>query len=184
MDRVSTLESFRRTLVPQEEHTRHAFEILNYNQGLIQFADNKANTLILINSIALATATGIHVAVPPEWAGEAWGVKMAFLVTSVASIVACLRVVAVRNANTERMRHYDLVFFGDIVAHQTARCYRSQFLRMEPGAFLDDLIECNFRLASIADAKYRHYAWAQRTTVLACGLWMALVVASQLCGGG
>ncbi len=36
---------------------RDAFEILHYNQSLVQFADTKANTLIVINSIALASAS-------------------------------------------------------------------------------------------------------------------------------
>jgi len=42
--------------VPIVKEIEVAFSILNYNQNLIQFADSKANALLLINSIFLAAS--------------------------------------------------------------------------------------------------------------------------------
>lgn len=156
-----------------------AFQILQYNQNLVQFADSKANTLILINSIALASSFGLAVAMPPEWRPVATALRIGFLLASIASVALCLTVVLSRIDPPPQMRRRDLVFFADILARPTPFVYRHDFAHTDDAMFLQDLLERNYRVAEIAHRKYRFYGIAQQATVCACAIWMAYIVFLQ-----
>lgn len=168
---MSSIEPLHRPGADIDDLTKSAFEILHYNQNLIQFADGKANTLIVINSIALASATA---------SSGLMGLKMAFLLASVLSILLCLAVVVSRADADDEARRRDHIFFGDIMARSNGEQYAYEYVRTEPRIFLDDLLKRNYRLASIADRKYRFYGAAQQVTVVACVLWLSWLVLSQL----
>lgn len=168
---MSSIEPLHRPGASLDDLTRSAFEILHYNQNLIQFADGKANTLIVINSIALASATATSGLV---------GLKMAFLLASVLSILLCLAVVVSRVDPEDESRRRDHIFFADIMSRANGEQYAYEYVRTEPRVFLDDLLRRNYRLASIADRKYRFYSTAQQVTVVACVLWLSWLVLGQL----
>lgn len=159
-----------------------AFEILHYNQNLVQFADSKANTLILINSIALASSMALPAALPVEWRPLMGVLRMIFLVTSVCSVGLCLSVVLARIEPTAQVRRRDLVFFADILARPSVYAYSNDYLRTDGTTFLNDLIDRNYRVAAIASRKYHYYTAAQHATVCACGLWMVLIALTQTLG--
>jgi hypothetical protein len=161
-----------------EHQVENAFEILHYNQNLVQFADSKANTLILINSIALASIFGMTVAVPPDWRALATILRVTFLLASIASVGLCLQVVLSRIEDPGQRRR-DLVFFADILARPSVMSYRLDFSRTDGDAFLGDLVDRNYRIAAIASRKYRFYGMAQQATVSACALWMLYIVLLQ-----
>jgi len=124
------------------ERLNFAFSSLEYNQGLIQFADTKANTLLLINSIFIATATTL-MATPQE--GSTLGtifsvVRIVFLLLSVTSVINCLMVVSPVKENYNKKRK-DFVFYMDILAHNTPdNCY-FEFTKTKTVILLEDLIK-------------------------------------------
>jgi hypothetical protein len=161
------LESIGSSRLADETQLHSAFEILHYNQDLIQFFDGKANTLIVINSIALASSAGLR----------AMGFGSVFLVAAIISILLCLRVVMAKPPQAGPHGR-DLIFFADITS-RPERLYRFDFLRTDPHQMLNALLSRTWRLAAIADRKYETYRVAQNATVVTCVLWMAAVVVSR-----
>ena len=158
-----------------DEQIDSAFEILHYNQELVQFADGKANTLILINSIALASTFGITAAIPPEYRTIATILRFAFLIASFLAVALSMAVVLSRIESGEKGRRPDLVFFADMLTRPSFPAYRTSYLRTAPSDLLEDILSRAYRVASIANRKYGWYAEAQGVTVVACALWLVFI---------
>lgn len=157
-----------------------AFAVLQYNQELVQFADGKANTLILINSIALASACALNLSPQGSLHDLAVTLRCAFLLFSVASVGLSLAVVLSRLEDSGAPRRRDLIFFADIVSRTSASAFRSEFICLPASQMRDDLLDRAWRVSEIASRKYACYTQAQRVTVVACALWMALLLSVQL----
>ncbi len=145
---------------------REASEVLNYNQQLVQFADSKAGTLILINSLFVA-AMG---------AGSPSGANLEVLrvltvLASALAVVLCLVVVMSRQEDPPQARA-DLVFFADILKRPNAGHYASEFVRTPADVHVDDLLHRTYVLARIAQRKFQAYGWAQRATALSGSMWL------------
>ena len=150
-----------------------AFDILEFNQNLIQFADNKANTIIVINSIFLASLSSIS-------SGQATMLKAAFFMISVLAIIYCLRVVTARKDPIEAPGSRDLIFFEDIISIKNAKSYLHSYMNKHEISFLNDISERIFKASLIAHAKYQLYSKAQRLTFFSCLLWITCMLASYL----
>ncbi|MGV8123475.1 MAG: hypothetical protein AB2L14_27290 [Candidatus Xenobiia bacterium LiM19] len=160
--------------LPQPD-AKMAMDILHYNQNLIQLADSKANNLIVINSIFLASVTSLIMA--PGAVGQAFpGLKgvlhLAFFFAAVSAIFFCLRIIMTKGDFSEKMRHKDLIFFGDIVHRNLPENYIFEYYRIKPKEFLDDILGRIFATASIADRKFNFTKTAQNITVLSSVLWV------------
>ena len=151
---------------------REAYEILNYNQQLIQFADSKAGTLIVINSLFVA-AMGAGSGRPGNTALEVLGAVV--VLASALAVVLCLAVVMTRTEANLSSRA-DLVFFADILTRPNAAYYASEFLRTPEDVHVDDLLRRTYVLAGIAQRKFRAYGSAQLATALSGVLWLLLHV--------
>ncbi len=152
-----------------------AMEILHYNQNLIQLADSKANNLIVINSIFLASVTSLIM--DPNAAGQAfYGLKgllhLAFFFASVGAIFFCLRIIMTKGDFSEKIRHKDLIFFGDIIHRNIPENYLFGYYKIKPKEFLDDILRRIFATASIADRKFNFAKIAQHITVFSSILWV------------
>ncbi len=145
---------------------REACEVLNYNQQLIQFADSKAGTLILINSLFVA-AMGAGSAA----ASSLDILRVLTVLVSAMAVVLCLVVVMSRQEDQPQSRA-DLVFFADILKRPNAGHYASEFVRTPSEVFVDDLLHRTYVLARIAQRKFQAYGWAQRATALSGSLWL------------
>lgn len=162
-----------------ESQIDNAFEVLAYNQELVQFADGKANTLILINSIALASTFGLTTPIPPEYRTVLVLLKFAFLITSFLAVGLSMAVVLSRIEPEAGGRRQDLVFFADMLSRSSYASYRTAFLRTSAATMLDDLLARSYRVASIASRKYWWYGEAQGVTVVACALWLVYIFVVQ-----
>jgi len=152
-----------------------AMEILHYNQNLIQLADSKANNLIVINSIFLASVTSLIM--DPKAAGQAFMglhglLHLAFFFASVSAIFFCLRIIMTKSDFSEKIRHNDLIFFGDIIKRNIPDNYVFDYYRIKPKEFLDDILNRIFATASIADRKFGFTKTAQSLTMFSSVLWV------------
>ena len=159
-----------------------AFAILGYNQELVQFADGKANTLILINSIALASTFGLATPIPPEYRSLLWLLKLSFLLASFLAVGLSMAVVLSRIEADSSAHRLDLVFFADMLSRSSFPSYRAAFLRTSPMAMVEDLLSRAWRVAGIAARKYEWYGRAQGVTVVACALWLVFMFLVQCLG--
>lgn len=157
-------------LEPQKSRNlvREAFEVLNYNQQLVQFADSKAATLILINSLFVAAAGAAEV--PGEWGRI---LQILYVVTAGAAIFFCLSVVVTRAEPTGQTARSDLIFFDEILKRRNAGHYAAEFRQTPEEVHADDLMRRIYVVASIAKRKFAAYTVAQNVTALAGVLWLA-----------
>ena len=164
-DRLNQIEAAR---------VQDAFQILNYNQQLIQFADSKAGNLIVVNSlfIAASQADRLH-------DGGFWLLQAAYVVLACLAVLYCLTVITARLQPGETGRK-DLIFFDDILSHQGSRHYLRAFRDIQPSQQLDDILRRTHTLAGIAQRKFLNFGTAQRLTVWAAGVWVAANLASLL----
>ena len=151
---------------------REAYEVLNYNQHLVQFADSKAGTLIVINSLFVA-AMGAGSGRPGNTALEVLGAVV--ILASAVAVVLCLAVVMTRTEASTQSRA-DLIFFADILTRPNGAYYASEFLRTPEDVFVDDLLRRTYVLATIAQRKFRAYGSAQLATALSGVLWLLMHV--------
>jgi len=164
-------------LMELPERISYAYSTLKYNQDLIQFAESKANTLLIINSIFLATITGIMGA--SHEAGfmvTIFGIaKILFLLIAICSVIACLMVVAPAKGDLKYTRRRDLIFYKDILHHNTPEAYRFEFCKTQTPQLLEDLLKRCYSLSHITDLKFSRYNLAQRVTFLSCILWLGCI---------
>lgn len=146
-----------------------AYQVLNYNQQLIQFADSKAGNLIVINSLFIAAvqATGLKAA-----GSLAHTLQAGYVLLACIAVLYCLSVITSRGDNATNPRK-DLAFFGDILARRSATSYVSEFRSTSPQLHLEDILRRTYVLAGIAQRKFASFGAAQNLTVYAATLWVA-----------
>ena len=164
-------------LIELPERISYAYSTMNFNQNLIQFAESKSHTLLLINSIFLATATTL-METPQEQTvtGTIFKViRILFLIASAVSVIKCLLVVAPTKGIPQRNRRKDFIFFKDILSHNTADMYRYEFCKTQTPLLLEDILKRCYTLAHIASAKFSLYEKAQGLTFISCILWLTSI---------
>lgn len=152
---------------PTTPRSREAFEILSYNQGLVQFADSKAANLILINSLFIASGQAVE-------APEGWmqGLRALFVALSAVAVLCCMAVGTARSDPTTPGSRKDLVFFEDILSRPHASHYASEFFCTPPAVHTEDLVRRIYLVAGFARAKFRLFGVAQALTGWAGALWL------------
>jgi len=151
-----------------------AFHILNYNQGLIQFADSKANALLLINSIFIAALTPFI-----ERLGHnsiATVIAVAFFIFSIISILLALGVIMTRSGGVVENRAKTLVFYGHIIDNNSPEGYIHEFSTSEAKKFKESLLGNIFTVSKIANAKFAIYNQGQTMTLISCLLWIVTIL--------
>lgn len=144
-----------------------AFEILNYNQQLIQFADSKAGNLIVINSLFIAAAQAAHPSHPLLL--KLFQVPLVF--AAGAALLLCLLVIMNRTG-LPRMPRKDCIFFGDIAQRKNMNQFVSDFSATNQQQHLEDSLRRTYILALIANRKFSLYNWAQGLTGAAALIWL------------
>ena len=151
-----------RDLSPADE-LRFAMAVMQYNQAFINFTDGKANALLLINSIFLATSAA------------ALGSVLSIVAVAVAglAVLLCLSVVYARMPGLMKRDRAKLVFFGHILQRVNRAAYLEDFHHVAAEDVTDSLLKQIYDLARVVDRKFRCYHWAQLTTMLSAALWIA-----------
>lgn len=152
---------------------REASDVLNYNQQLVQFADSKAGTLILINSLFVASMGAGSVSASGPLVEMARGLTV---LASAAAVVLCLVVVMSRQEAPAQTRA-DLLFFADILKRPNASHYASEFVRTPLEVQVDDMLHRTYVLARIAQRKFQTYGQAQTVTAFSGTLWLLVHLA-------
>ena len=157
-----------RDLTPADE-LRFAMAIMQYNQAFVNFTDGKANALLLINSIFLATSAA------------ALGSLLSIVAVAVAglAVLLCLSVVYARLPVIMKRDPAKLVFFGHILQRLNRAAYLEDFHKATAEDVTDSLLKQVYDLARMVDRKFRSYRWAQLTTMFSAAVWIASLV-----GGG
>lgn len=145
-----------------------AFEVLNYNQQLIQFADSKAGNLIVINSLFIAAAQASGGVSLPFWLKL---LQLAMLTVSGSALLLCLWVI-MGQARLPSLPRRDFIFFGDVAQCRNMNQYSRDFLATSSRSHLEDALRRTYILALIARQKFAIYSGAQLATVAAAGLWL------------
>ena len=153
-----------------------AYQILNYNQQLIQFADSKAGNLIVINSlfIAAAQAQGLH-----SSGGFLYMLQAGYILLACVAVLYCLTVIMSKPEAVPGGRK-DLIFFGDIMTRKNVGQYTREFRDLTLATHLDDVLKRTHVLASIAARKFASYSTAQQVTAYAAYIWVAANVCQFL----
>ncbi len=154
--------------------------ILNYNQGLVEFADNKAGSLILLNSLLIA-AVG---ALPSS--GSLGSFKLASVVLCSAAVYVCFQVISSKEApaddsrftkrakSAEDWQKSDFLFFGCINKHKTGDDFCRAFGRSANNARCRAVLQRTYVIAQIANRKFAQYKTAQQITSVALVVWVAV----------
>lgn len=162
------IPAHERDLTPADE-LRFAMAIMQYNQAFINFTDGKANTLLLINSIFLATSA------------SALGSMLSIVSIAAAgvAVLLCMSVVYARMPGAMKRDRAKLVFFGHVLQRINRAAYLEDFHNAAAEDVTDSLLKQVYDLARVVDRKFRCYRWAQLATMLSAILWIASLV-----GGG
>lgn len=158
--------------------------VLNYNQRLVEFADSKAGSLILLNSLLIA-AVG---ALPSE--GQTGSFKMASVVICSIAVYLCFQVISSRGSgsletmdesgpffakrpdNSNGWESADFIFFDCVLGHRTGDDYTRSFGKSDPDARRRALLQRTYIIAGIAQRKFGQYKTAQQVTSVALGVWV------------
>ncbi|MEW6283623.1 MAG: Pycsar system effector family protein [Candidatus Eremiobacterota bacterium] len=143
-----------------------AFHILHYNQELVQFADNKAGTLIVINSLFIAAVQALRTENSMLSA-----VGSAAVVLGALAIFFCFSVVTTRFEAPLNPRN-DLIFFADITKRSSPEQYAAEFFSTQGAVCVEDTLRRAYVVASIAQRKFAAYGTAQFMTGLAGAVWV------------
>ncbi len=162
---------------PKEEITL-GFHILNYNQGLVQFADSKAHALLLINSIFIASLGPFleKLSTASPMPDRVKVVLAVFGVTAVVSIIASLAVFVTRNPPISAHRSNGLVYFGDILQKKNVDSYIHEVRHIECGQFQEQLLANAYDVSHIAARKFAIYGFGQLATLVSCASWIITIL--------
>ena len=171
MDNIRRLEVIGRDPGLQEsDRLRFAMSIMQYNQSMVNFTDSKANSLLLINSIFLATVSG-------RAQGSLSSVlPLVAVVAAACAILLCGMVIFARMPGQIRPDRAKLIFFAHIRQRTNRAAYLDDFQRSSPGEITESLLKQIYDLASVVERKFRAYQLAQLATVLSAALWLTNLV--------
>lgn len=156
--------------------------LLQYNQGLVEFADSKAGSLILLNSLLIAAVT----ALPNE--GHTGALKMASVLVASAAVYLCFQVITSRAGSPDDpggllakkksngWQSDDFIFFDTISAHKSGDDYCRAFGYSHPDARRRAILQRTYIIAGIAKRKFAQYSFAQRVTTAAMAVWVSVNV--------
>jgi hypothetical protein len=168
---------------PSCNDEKPAFEeilgLLSYNQGLVEFADSKAGSLILLNSLLIAAVTAL-----PN-SGSAGMLKVCAILVASAAVFLCFQVISSRAGSSQGSDSVlkrkapsweadDYIFFGSIGAHKNGDEFCRAFGRSDPDARRRALLQRTYIIAGIAQRKFSQYAVAQKMTTLAMAVWVVV----------
>lgn len=153
--------------------------ILNYNQGLVEFADSKAGSLILLNSLLIAAIAALPAT------GDLGAFKLISVALCSAAVYYCFQVISSReqkprNHNMRKKRvsedweRNDFLFFGCISKHKTGSDFGRAFLGSATEDRQDALLNRTYVISQIADRKFAQYKTAQQITSIALTVWVAV----------
>lgn len=158
--------------------------VLNYNQGLVEFADSKAGSLILLNSLLIA-AVG---ALPSD--GQIGSLKMVSIVICSVAVYLCFQVISSRGSGSvdtmdesgpffvkkpnlsTGWESDDFIFFDCVMGHQNGDDYTRAFGRSDADSRRRALLQRTYIIAGIAKRKFGQYRVAQKATSIALGGWV------------
>ncbi|HEY3451878.1 MAG TPA: Pycsar system effector family protein [Myxococcales bacterium] len=142
-----------------------AFQVMSYNQGFVMFVDGKANSLLVVNSIILATSGS----------SSLMGSRLALaaLASATVAILLCLSVVFARHPNPAKRDKSRLAFYAHILQRNTWSQYQHDLEEVEPDQLLASFAHQVHDLAAVVDKKFHAYRRAQSATFVATGLWIA-----------
>ena len=169
------LDKRNREEMPLENQISIAFDILNYNQGLIQFADGKANGLLLINSIFIASVAPFIEAFRKGAGGFGMLLLVGFFVLCVVSIMLSMGVIMNRKLPEVEDKNRGLIFYGHIVESRSPEGYMHEFHATEAVKFKENLLTNVYTVSQIATRKYQLYSFAQGLTLLSCITWILTI---------
>ncbi|MBN2497899.1 MAG: hypothetical protein JXR96_25115 [Deltaproteobacteria bacterium] len=165
--RIQRLDELEPRLMQRDElsaaeRLRFACDALQHNQSLVSFTDAKANSLLLVNSIFLATAAGT---------GRG-GFSLAAALAAAATVLLCLAVLYARLPGPAPRERGKLMFFGDILARKSAAVYAEDLSRVGASELAEATARQVYSLASVLDRKFRAYGLAQLATMVSAALWL------------
>lgn len=146
-----------------EARLRLAMGILAHNQAFVTFTDQKANSLLLLNSIFLATAAS---AVTTSFGA------LAAVGAAAAAALLCLGVIWARMPGLRQGSKARMLFFADILKRRNAATFVEDLRDVGPEELFDGTAVQVYELAAVVDRKFRTYRWAQTATLLSAGLWI------------
>ena len=140
--------------------------LLTFNQSLIQFADSKANGLVLVNSIFLASMVpAIEALRRPTTAMGVKAVALVFFAVSVLALLASLWVTLARAPTSHEPRPKSVAYYKHILSFHSAQGYVDEFRESDGEQALDGLLVATHDLAGIASAKFKAYKGDERLTL-------------------
>ncbi len=167
LERSPSLRAVVGSLVEARPAARGRLELalaaLAHNQAMITFVDGKANSLLLVNSIFLATGAA---------AGRT-GLGLSGLALAALAMLLCLAVIAARGVGLTCRDPARLLFFQDILLRRSPGDYLADLAGQADEAVLESTARQVYGLAGIVDRKFRAYRRAQAATLLAAGTWAA-----------
>jgi hypothetical protein len=169
-DRHLSAEADRQALSPVER-MKFAMSVMQYNQSFVNVTDGKANSLLLINSIFLATGAGSTLTKV---------LPLAAVVAASVAILLCLAVVFARLPVQMKRDRAKLVFFGHICQRRNKAAYREDFAKARTSEIDESLTGQVYDLARVVDSKFRAYRRAQLVTMLSAGLWITNLLAPAM----
>lgn len=186
------IATFEQELLQTPHYTNHSSEsqhrkgpsfsellgILNYNQGLVEFADSKAGSLILLNSLLIA-AVG---ALPSN--GNLGYFKLASVVLCSAAVYVCFQVISSKDSNrdskfsqpkksAENWEKNDFLFFGCIQKHKSGDEFCRAFGESDDDSRRRSILQRTYIISKIAGRKFAQYKTAQQMTSVALVVWVA-----------
>lgn len=158
--------------------------VLAYNQGLVEFADSKAGSLILLNSLLIAAVS----ALPNN--GNMGIFKLVSVVAASVAVYLCFQVISSKAGTPEDgptasivkkkpaagWKKDDFLFFGCIAEHKTGEDYCRAYGNSDPDARRRALLQRTYIIAGIAKRKFSQYALAQKVTSGALVAWVVVNV--------
>lgn len=151
--------------------------ILNYNQGLVEFADSKAGSLILVNSLLIAAVSALPAS------GDLGAFKFISVALCSVAVYFCFQVISSREskpqiANMRRKRENDdwerndFLFFGSISKHKSGTEFCRAFQNSHTDERQESMLQRAYVISRIADRKFAQYKTAQRITSAALLVWV------------
>jgi hypothetical protein len=139
-----------------------ALTALAHNQSLVTFVDGKANSLLLMNSIFLATGA----------ASGRSALGLAGLGLAALALLLCVAVITARGVGLTCRDPGRLVFYQDILLRRSPGDYLADLVGQPDEAVLESTARQVYGLAGIVERKFRAFRRAQLVTLMAAGLWV------------
>lgn len=137
---------------------------LEYNQGFVTFLDGKANSLLLVNSIFLATSATAKLSAALAWAPAA---------AAVLAVLLSLGVLWARGTEGSTAERGQIFFFQHILRRRAPSGYADDLRQVSGGEVLEATARQVHALAGVVEKKFQAYRLAQGATVLSALLWIA-----------